>query len=619
MDPKIPQYWADLLWKYFKPQVASEKPVYFTVSSNLLVELFKKSNPQSNVNPEIAEAYFNTACSKLLIFGKNKITVNPLTFKKQENGFSCSIVLAAQQILVVEEMASDDNFSPDAYFPLYRKKINFRKAVNHSNPFKGLDEFVQIWEILKEDIQTISGWNNYSITFKEGRSKKNMTRNFPISQALFSQNDLQSLRELATASRIDPGSSLSPSRLQYFFDKNKLSLTKRSQNKIKIEGMRHALYSQFLNYLKIPEEKLTKKKNFKENTPGPEVEGGIFVISLKASGFRKIYCLRYKIDFEKTFFGDQMQEHFKNFTNQGDIFIFSKVAGALGFSNLERSGEVNPGDSFILFYKNEKRSVATTILVKFLGVNWEKTFSRIDVEGSSGYSFFYCRKFPDGIGGLAFNSGRLVTEFIPAKERIICSGGVMLDKTQGLYLKGYPPHEFKAGSFGLGPNEIVTVNEAPMTITELKEKLSQVDSYNSFRVQYKEFRVELKIKSAKENRQYHIKPIGFNLIDDACIAPLASENELDSPSLRGWVINCGIPGEKMEFELELFEVAWLMKAVDRIWIPANEKAIKLVIKNLPVNTPRSLQKVLEDRLFSVKALPRPIIIRHKVLEVVNVT
>ena len=213
--------------------------------------------------------------------------------------------------------------------------------------------------------------------------------------------------------------------------------------------MRHALYSQFRSYLEIPEEKLAIKKSFKGNTPSSEFKGGNFVISLKTSGFRKIYCLRYKIDFEKTFFGEQIQGYFNNYTNQGEVFVFSKVTGALGYSSLERSGEVNAGDSFILFYENEKKSIATNILIKFLGVNWEKSFSGIDVEGSSGYSFFYCKKFPHGIEALAFKSGRLVTDFTPAKERIVCSGGVMLDKTQGIYLKSYPPKEFKTG---LRPN-----------------------------------------------------------------------------------------------------------------------------------------------------------------------
>jgi hypothetical protein len=617
MDPKTPQFWADLFWKHFKPQVESGSPVYFAFDNNLIRKLCNEDFKQT-FSLEVIKEYFNAACGQLICLDGNKPTFKPLTFLKQTNGFSCSILLVAQQILVVEEMAVDGAFSYDSYFPRYRKRIKFMKTIHHSNPFE-IDEFVQIWEVLKKEIQSISGSSDYSITFKEGSGKKNYSRNFPISQALFSQIDLQKLRKLVPVG----GVTFNPTLLQQFFDQHKWSLTKRARDKIKIEGLRRALYTQFQSYLDIPEGILTKGKKSKTETPLTDDEKGVFVVSLKSTGFKMTYCLRYKIDFKRTFFGEQMWGYLESFTKNRDIFILTQTNGILGYSNKETSGEISEGDSFILFYRDEKGSEVKSKLDNLFYKDWDKThFRKLNMEGPPpGYSFYICKSLPDEVGTLLYKSGTFIDQIIPIKERIKFLGGVILDKTQNLYLKNYPPKEFIAGQYILKQDDIVKVNGVAIPIVKLKDKLVKVEDYDSFQIEYKEFKAELKIKSPKVVRN-NIKPIGFGLIDDKFLKPLACENNLDSPSLRGWVLPFDVEDVDpvYECELDIFEVAWLMRAVDRTWIPTNDEAIRMVIKNLPKKgVPTQIGKILSNRLFANKVLPGPLINRHKALKMIHFT
>ncbi len=230
MDPKTPQYWAKLFWEYFTPQFELSNPVYLTFDTGLIRKLYSKDFPEVPLENKKIDAYFNAAHAKLLCLEKVKATLTPLALEKniiledKKNKFSCAIVLAAQQILVVEEMTKEETkkFTHDAYFPRYREKLNFvrREGLKHNNPIESLD-FYKIWSILRDEILSIPGANNYSVTFKEGNGTKNKTRNFPISQALFSQDDLQKLYEKVPDKQRASNSFCTPDSLLLFFNHNK--------------------------------------------------------------------------------------------------------------------------------------------------------------------------------------------------------------------------------------------------------------------------------------------------------------------------------------------------------------------------------------------------------------
>jgi hypothetical protein len=158
-----------------------------------------------------------------------------------------------------------------------------------------------------------------------------------------------------------------------------------------------------------------------------------------------------------------------------------------------------------------------------------------------------------------------------------------------------------------------------MKVCDLRSRLLKVDTYDSFYITYKNFKLDLIIKSISETTDL-LNPIGFELINDEILSPIASANDLEISSLRGWVLpydEASFAPDK-EFTLEMFEVALLMRGSDRTWIPTTEGVIQLVIDNLQNDKiPNSIGKILENRLLVNKTLPVSLITRHKDLELAH--
>jgi hypothetical protein len=619
MDPKTPQYWANLFWTHFKPQIQLGSPVYFTFDINFIRKLCNEDfKRQASIK---VEEYFNSAHDQLLRFGKVKATLTPFALEKQKNGFSCAIVLAAQQILVVEEMAMEEmeNFTQDAYFPRYRKKINFMgsEVLKHSNPFERGD-FENIWSCLKMEILSIPGANTSSVTFKEGKGKKNRTRNFPISQALLSRDDLQKLSEEVSDDMRASKSFFIPDSLLSFFDRYKLLLTRRGREKINTYGLRNAIYDQFENFLENP--RLTPHAK-KKKVPLSKDERGIFIVSPKLTGFRKIYRLRYKIDFERTFFEEEAWSYLGNFVHRSGIFIFRQTKG-LGYSNKQMEGEIREGNPFVLLYESENEIEVKQKLDNIFGSDWDnKLFRKMELDKQPReFKFYICESLPSETGIILYKSGRLIDdEIIPVKERLKCEGGIILNKTQNLYLKNYPPEKFQADSYKLSPDDIVTVNQVEMKVGELSSSFFNVDNFESFHITFNNFKLDLKIKSSSVIPDL-LKFIGFRLINDEYFSPLATGNGSENLSLRGWVLPSYDKKNEVrnKIPLEMFEVAWLMRGPDRTWMPTTEAAIQMVIENLHFDgVPNSIGKFIKTRLLINKALPVSLIMRHKDLEIAH--
>ncbi|MDA8561014.1 hypothetical protein N9L33_04335 [Nitrospinae bacterium] len=620
MDPNTPEDWATILWKYFYDEVASGDPVYLTIDSRLICKLFHESFPhQPNIKNIKIEDYFNVACSKLLSVDNNRATVKAFTYELIDNGFSCAIVLAAQQILVVEEMAKTSNFTHDAYFPRYRERIKFTKKNinNHQNPFN-VKEFEKIWMALKKDLLSIPGCSEYSITFKEGRGSKNLTRNYPISQALFAQKDLFKLRSLVPTEKFHCDTFRSSSSLQKFFDHHKWEITKRSRDKIYISGMRRQLYVQFRNYLDIPEESFPKTNTDIEE-PINTSKQGVFVIEKKSKGIRESFYLRFQINFKTVYYDNEAKNYLDKFTDQGDIFLLTKTEDFRGYSNSEAFREIIEGDTLILFYKNENEGQSKLRLNKLFHENWEGDFERVFLTNFSDYSFFICKGLPKEVGSLFVKFGKLTDEPNSPKKRLECLGGIQLDKTQNLYLKGYPPIDFKVDSYSLMQDEIVVINDINIKVKNLMSRLLQVEDYDSFLIQYKDFQVVLKIKSLNQDA---FNPIGFEFINNEVLSPISRVHNPEVPALRGWVFpseETSIDREEQDFKLEIFEVAWLIQGFDEKWVSTTAEAVQLVIEYLPQKIPNSMNDIIKKRLLMRRALPISLITRHKNIELAHIS
>ena len=106
-----------------------------------------------------------------------------------------------QQVLIVERMINDktiagdgQGFSEQAYFPRYRESLGIEEGYANSNPIRG-PVFKKIWEKLKEELLNLSTLNQSMITFSPGTGR-NISSNYPTSQALFTSHDLTQIQDL---------------------------------------------------------------------------------------------------------------------------------------------------------------------------------------------------------------------------------------------------------------------------------------------------------------------------------------------------------------------------------------------------------------------------------------
>ena len=186
-----PEYWSNQLWLYFKPLIVSGEPFYLSVDKRLLNHLLGVSYDDVK-HFECNVRYFHESCSKLFIEKGSKLSVDSKAFLPiAGKPYSSVICLAAQQVIVVEEMLKDRLYSEHSYFPRYRKILNFKRGYLNSNPLLSAD-FLKIWSKLKEEIKSSSP--DAVVTFSKGISRRDVNRNFPLSQALLTTQDLVKLK-----------------------------------------------------------------------------------------------------------------------------------------------------------------------------------------------------------------------------------------------------------------------------------------------------------------------------------------------------------------------------------------------------------------------------------------
>ena len=172
--------WADALWKHFLPQIQSGRPVYFSIDRSLLQELVIQRELSRMGDPIL---HLAKSCNELIEHRGRRVALRLSATYRNATGVSNIICLIALQVVAVELMTGDEEFSEDAYFPRLRELLGILDdAYPFSNPFYQ-DQFQVIWEKFKSEILAQPGGSVQSITFHKGKGR-NLHRELPFSQAL---------------------------------------------------------------------------------------------------------------------------------------------------------------------------------------------------------------------------------------------------------------------------------------------------------------------------------------------------------------------------------------------------------------------------------------------------
>jgi hypothetical protein len=184
--------WARALWEHYLPSVSGGAPFYLAADSRLIRHIYSTQLATSG-ELETALGDFNQSCGELLAATTYGVAIRSEAFQRLAgNSFSRAICLAVQQVLVVERMLNDQQYSEHSYFPRYREVLGV-VGLEHSSPIS-TEVFRKVWEVLAEELRSVSGASERTVTFAAGRGR-DRNRAFPMSQALFTTHDLTVVRE----------------------------------------------------------------------------------------------------------------------------------------------------------------------------------------------------------------------------------------------------------------------------------------------------------------------------------------------------------------------------------------------------------------------------------------
>jgi hypothetical protein len=230
------------LWAPFLPSIASGDPIFFSFSREAIASSLRQVGIEANDHVQL----IGFMAGELMEVSEAEVELRKEAFEPDESGFTPVIILAAQQVLAVEEMVNEPGgYSDHAYFPRLRKMISPLLPTISANPFR-FDEFSKIWRVLAAEIRSIEGSTEASLTFRFGEAfGANKAKAFPLSQALLTREDLYSIvrgmsHELAC--------SLRPNELWNEIRNQSGSLGRRAQRLLAITFLRPRIVQQVSSF-----------------------------------------------------------------------------------------------------------------------------------------------------------------------------------------------------------------------------------------------------------------------------------------------------------------------------------------------------------------------------------
>lgn len=240
---------ADMLWHPFLSQIQTGDPVFFCFHKEMISDIFREFSIPADHPADIV----NAAARSLISIDGEDVEIDPKTFELTSSGFSLAIILACQQILVVEEMVREPRgFSEHAYFPRLRAKISEDLPQRSLNPFS-FEDFEQIWRQLAKEIRSIKGSEERSVTFTFGiETGINKARSFPLSQALLSHDDLFTIVRKIGFKR---AKEMTHEHLWKSLRQERFILQRRAQRLLALPNLRDRVIEQLKSFLRTVDPK----------------------------------------------------------------------------------------------------------------------------------------------------------------------------------------------------------------------------------------------------------------------------------------------------------------------------------------------------------------------------
>ncbi len=506
--------WAVALWRHYLPSIASGAPFYLAADGRLIRELYvTKLGGQGGLEAGLRD--FHAACLTLLDTTGTRTVVCRGAWQRIP-GEACSrvICLALQQVLVVERMLHDVQYSEHSYFPRYREMLGLSDPREHSSPLAS-EVFQEIWDVLARELRAVPGAGTRAVTFVAGKGR-DLNRSLPLSQALFTAHDLTIIREECPT--LDERTA------------ERVLLTALLRVRGELGGRARKLLTAAATDEVVANRLFEQVRSFLANDVLASLRSSRAVGS--ATGTIVAYLERadaFNIDSEEDSFsvyqrsendqsaGVALEEAVGRRLSAAPVVFL--VPDADGFREWSREDPLDEADSVLAIVEASKSHLLETQVAQSYGATFVAAKSNL----SARFALLVCGS------GIGPHISALLGLREPAK-RIELVGGLLADARSRIFLAGYPPDGIRYDGRVLGGEETLLVGGVHRHVHEFLDALRNQADGSRYTIQFGDAALSLSVASRKQSSTS--PPLGYPLHDGE-LDLVARPVEGDQPALRG--------------------------------------------------------------------------------------
>ena len=588
--------WTKFLWTYFEPQIKAGEPVYFSVDSVLLDELLRERVTVPTDGKALES--LTDACKGLLSIEERRVLVKDDLFESHSKSFSPAICFVALQVAAVELMTPSETYTEDAYFPILRNLLGVnRGGYLSSNPFLK-DEFEKIWAKFREEVVNYSGGSIRSITFHKGKSRKDLHRELPLSQALLTGYDLWCLyKDKKEKIKIIKNENDAFSFLRRYRTTLSSRANKLVAHAINNDERKERLAKQLLAFTKNPiiiTERYEKK--------GQSLSGTFEAFRSPANLFSNE---KEKIN---VYFSDSdvdIDTAVRSYCEGGKSVFFIEKDRI--FSQVISKFALNPGDTFLLITEKKNAPMIRATIDRATGGN--STVEEVQANLGETFITFLGNLVASLQYDLKFSAGKISFSNQANKDQeITLRGGILLDGRSRKYLAPFLPKQIVYNKSELSSDSVLVVNEVNRTYSEFKAELENISPHTDayYKIQIGTNQVEFEIYANNSQDKFNAL-LGFQF-KGGILAPIIDTIDVQERALIGFILPrrrtffAQSRRRQSEVKAALFLLAkeWDERYLQKM----NESEIDFLYSKLKENRiPRELQEIMSQKIYKYKSIP----------------
>jgi len=473
--------WKECLWDFVEQQYQPAQRLFICIDALALASMMAKMLEEESCTVEEAERDFLRACSEYITIRGNRATISNTVFTKMEDGRSMVICYAAQQILAAEKMTNDEQVSADSYYPRYRTLLGFADNNLHQCPIS-YQQFRRIWCALEKEILTLPNASPRVISFEPGAGLKNRYRNYPLSQALLSLDDLD-----RATNALSDHERLSDTQLLFRLQSKSYLLSARGKSKVFNNPLSKPIVSQVRDHLSQDIRPPVQKVKKYRSSDLPSLSS-LYVV-VEDDGWEDYYCIRSSSDkYELDVIIDDL-------VSRDGAVIFREDEQLL-LVGTKQSEPLVSGESILIVARRRFADRLADELANVFGTDSVMPLLEVQSDLSEGFSALYCRAVPQFLHGQRFLDFGKRQPVVKSELEFI--GGLMVNRQNSTFLIGYPPTGLLFGGNELPGSSEVFVNGLARNLDEFLASLKVTTTDSAFRVEFCDKQAKMLMRSSRD-------------------------------------------------------------------------------------------------------------------------